>query len=156
MTTFTIQPANYARGPYRPGVYGEAAGESFKQGEFVYLVNGLVTVCADDATTILGMANQDASGTTSADVEVILALPDTEFEMTVYEDGGGSNDTIAVTDLGVAYAYEVVSNRACINTSDTGNDALIIKGFRDAVGDIYPRVYASVLPAACQFGAAAT
>lgn len=157
MTTFALQPACFAKGIYMPVVVGEAANQSFKQGEFVYLVNGLATACADDAVTIYGMANQDATGTTSTPIEVIRGIPGvTWFEMSVYEDGGGANDTIAVADLDNKYAYEVVSNVACVNTGDTDHDALKIEAFKDAVGDIYPRVYVSVLPEADQGGAAAT
>jgi hypothetical protein len=156
MATWSRVPACFAFGTYVPQKYPEAAGQSFKQGEMIYLVNGKVTVCADDAVVILGMANQDASGTTDTPIEVIVAFDDTIFEMTCYEDGGGTNDTIAVTDMSVKYAYEVVSNVACVNTSDTGNDALVILNNRDAIADIYPRAYVAVLPEVQQFGAKAT
>jgi hypothetical protein len=156
MATFAIQKANFAFGPRTIWKYPEAASQSFKQGEMVYLASGKVTICADNAVVILGMANQDASGTTDTSIEVILACDTTAFEMTVWEDGGGTNDTIAVTDIGVKYAYEAVGNVGCINTSDTSNDALAIVGFKDAVGDIYPRVYVVVLPVAQQIGAAGT
>jgi len=156
MTTFAIEPAQYASGPYDVRIVPEAASQSFKQGEFVYLVNGKATVISSNATVILGMAEADASAVTDTDVRVVIAHPNTAFRMTAYEDGGGTNDTIAVTDKGVKYALVVVSNVTCADTGDTDNDAIVIRDFVDAVGDIFPKVLISVLPEAFQGGAAAT
>jgi len=156
VATFTRESARYASGPRHVVTRPEAADQSFKEGEFVYTSSGKATVCASNATTILGIALHDASGTENTDVKVLLAHPDTVFSMTTYEDGGGSNDTIAYTDLGVKYAHVVVSNIHMVDTGDTDYDAWVIREFIDEIGDIYPRVLASVIPAAFQGGAAAS
>jgi hypothetical protein len=157
MATFNIEPMQIASGNPTIVHEPEAAGtQAFKRGQLVYLVAGLVTEVASNGVVIYGMAMHDASGTTSTDCEIALISEDTILRGTVYEDGGGTNDTIAVADKGVKYAVVVVGDHTCVDTGDTGYDALVIVGFIDAVGDIYPKVLFKVLPEAIQGGAAAS
>jgi hypothetical protein len=155
MATQTLARAQYCGGPARIVSLPEAASQSFKQGQFVYLASGKVTVCADDATTIYGLAMQDASGTTDTAMMVMQARDDTEFLMNAYHATPSSAVT-AVTQVGVKYGLEVDSNRCYVDISQTGADALIINEIMDAVGDTYGRVKASVIAAAQQRDAIAT
>lgn len=155
MATITQVPARLARtvsgGAGITGVFPEAASQSFKAGEFVYLVSGKVTVCADDATSILGMAAHDASGTTNTNVIVYLAHPDNVFEANVYHSTPASAVT-AITQVGVNYALQVDSNKSYVDIEDTSHDAFVVIGIseKDAVGDVYGRVHFQVLNTVAQ------
>lgn len=155
MATITQVPAILCRtisgGGGITGVYPEAASQSFKAGEFVYLVSGKVTVCADDAVAILGMAAHDASGVENTNVIVYLAHPDNVFEANVYH-GTAADAVTAITLVGVNYALKVVSNKHYPDIGDTGHDAFVIIALspKDAVGDQYGRVHFQVLDAASQ------
>jgi len=124
----------------------EAASQSFKAGEFVYLASGKATICADDATTIYGMAVADASGTTDADCEVYVANTDTVFEANVYHSNGASAVT-AITQRGVEYALQVDSEKSYVDIEDTTNKAFTVIDLspRDKVGDQYGRVMFQVI-----------
>ena len=137
--------------------YPEAASQSFKKGELVYLVSGKVTVCSADATTILGMALADASGTTDTEIPVAILDDNARFIANVYHATDASAVT-AVTNVGVKYAYYVSSNVGRVDIGDTSNDAIIIEELYngDAVGDKYGRVICRIIPAAQQIGAAGT
>lgn len=132
----------------------EAASQSYKAGEFVYLASGKATACADDATTILGMAAHDATGTTDADAFVYAANTDTVFEANVYHSTAASAIT-AITQVGVNYALQVDSNKAYVDIEDTTNDAfrVIAISSKDNVGDQYGRVEFQVLDAVSQLRA---
>jgi len=131
--------------------YPEAAGQSFKRGQFVYLASGKVTACADDAAAILGMALKDASTVTDTDVPVALADANTLYEMCVYH-GTPASAITAITQVGVNYALQVDDNKCYVDIEDTGNDAFVVEGFSpvDAIGDQYGRVFVRVLAAASQ------
>lgn len=133
------------------GTYPEAASQSFKAGQFVYLASGKVTVCADDATTILGMAMQDATGVTDSDILVALAVPENTFEANVYH-GTPASAVTAITQVGVNYALQVDSNKCYVDIEDTSHDAFVVRAIsrKDAVGDQYGRVIFQVLAAASQ------
>ncbi len=134
-------------------VYPEAASQSFKAGQLVYLASGKVTVCADDATVILGMAMQDASGTTDADVLVAVFGEDTMVLSSIYHGTPGSAVT-AITDVGVKYGLQVDSNKCYVDKEETTSLAFIVQKIYegDAVGDQYGRVVAKILDQARQLG----
>ncbi len=131
--------------------YPEAASQSFKKGQFVYLASGKVTECADDAVAILGMAMQDATGVTNTNIPVALADANTLFEMCVYNSTPASAVT-AITQVGVNYALKVDSNKCYVDIEDKGHDAFVVEDFSpvDAIGDQYGRVFVRVLAAASQ------
>lgn len=156
MATLSLRRARPADGPGEIVTLPEANGQSFHEGEFVYLVSGEVTACASDGVVILGMAMHDASTTRYTDCDVLLANPTQNFWMTSSE---ASAAALAITDRGVKYAIRVASNRTYVDASDTSYDALVIKKIPfDAIADgtINPEVVVSVIPAAFQGGAAAT
>ena len=129
----------------------EAATQSFKTGQFVYANSGKATACADDATTILGMAAHDASGTTDADCKVYVANPDTVFEANVYHATAASAVT-AITNRFVTYGLEVDSNKCYVDINDTTNKALHVIDLspKDQVGDQYGRVLFQVIDSVSQ------
>lgn len=154
MATIPLLPAEHHDGGLLK-TYPEAASQSFKHGEFVYLVSGKVTVCASDATSILGMAMRDASGTTDTDIPVLVADQDTIFRGNVYHASAGSAVTAVTTcypDAG-PYALYVASNKHHVDIEDTGHDAILPVALdnRDTVGDTYGRIYFKLLPAVLQF-----
>ena len=155
MATFNIEPMWIASSKPRIVPEAEAAGQTYKICALLYLVAGLVTEVASNGTAVYAIARQDATSVTSAAAEVALITADTILGGTVYEDGGGSNDTIAVADKAVKYGIVLVGDHHCVDTSDTGNDALVIIDFIDKVGDIYPKVLFKIIPAAIQSAAAA-
>ncbi len=145
-------------GEKRIAVYPEAASQSFKKGEMVYLASGKVTVCASNAVTILGMALQDASGTTDTEISVLVATDGTRFEGNVYHSTAASAITaITQTDK---YAYLLSSNIGYVDIEDTSYDAFVIEkiigGEGKAVGDSYGRVVFKVINAAQQKDAIAS
>ena len=156
MATLPLNRARPGPGPMEIRTVGEAAGESFHQGEFVYLVAGLATACATSGKVIYGMAQSDATSVTSADIDIVLANPTQTFIMTSSE---ASAAAIAATDLGVKYGLRVANNRSYVNPAEAGQDALLIREvLNDGVenGDLNPEVLVTVLPEAFQGGAAAT
>lgn len=59
--------------------YQEAAGQSYKAGDLVFLSAGLVTVCGADPAKILGIAQKDATGVTNAVADVLVIRPGDVF-----------------------------------------------------------------------------
>jgi len=159
MATQTIERAKYSNGPFNMVTRKEAASQSFKVGEFVYLVSGKVTSRASDAVVIYGMAEQDASGTT--DTELLIRVPNeqTEFEMNVYHATAASAIT-AITNYSYKYALYVASNIHYVDIGDTSYDAFVITdilvGGNKSIGDTYGRVKVKILPEVLQDGAKAT
>lgn len=156
-TTHKLESACYAFGQREYRVYPEAASQSFKDGQFVYLgTDAQVTACASDATAVLGMACGDASGTTNNDCTVLIANPTTVFEVTV---SGASDPTLAAGDFAVKMGMIVANNRCYADVDDTTNDCFVLVGIKanadgtNIIGDDYARGYVLVLPAAHELGA---
>lgn len=131
----------------------EAATQSFKAGEFVYLASGKATACASDATAISHFALEDASGTTDNEILAVQVSPDLEFEMCVYHSTAGSAVT-AITQVGTKYALLVSSNMHYVDIEDETNLAFQVQKLspKDTVGDQYGRVIVKVLSDICQLG----
>lgn len=137
--------------------FPEAASQSFKKGEAVYLVNGTVTeftatveTNGSGAIRFLGFAAADASGVTGAEVGVYVADDDTIFEGNIYHGTVGSAVT-AQTDLTALYPLKQLASQGAgmvaIDKENTANhiDCARIVGFSkkpgEAVGDTYGRVH---------------
>lgn len=117
--------------------FPEAASQSFKRGELVYLASGKVTICSANPTDILGIAQADASGTTDTDVAVAIATDDVVFSGNV----SGTNVT-AVTNVGESYPIAAASNKWHVDNSTFANARVLVIGLdgRDTVGDTAGRV----------------
>lgn len=99
--------------------YPEAASQSFKKGELVYLASGLLNVVVSSDTNIaLGIAMSDATGTTNNWMPVLLAHTDTSF--VGQSTNAGADITFAITHLATDCEYYVSSNvpRLDVTTSD--------------------------------------
>jgi len=133
-------------------VYPEAASQSFKKGEFVYLVSGKVTECGDNPTLILGMAAQDASGTENTPIAVYIANTDTIFELNKVSNAGGSGTggtaaATAYSDVGTFMSiYRDTTHNWVHAGSTTGAGRLICLDLsdKDTVGDTGGRVLCMV------------
>lgn len=146
MSTIMQQSAKLIS-PAKIEYYPEAASQSFKKGEFVYLVSGKVTVITA-SSRIAGMALQDASTTTDTAIAVAIAEEGVLFEANV------TGAVTAITNVGVTYGISISSNKHYVDLSVTtlGLARLKIKAIspRDAVGDTYGRVLVEVLGSMCQ------
>lgn len=84
----------------------EASGQSFKAGEIVYNSSG-IAVCSDDATSILGIVQEDAVGTGYAThYPRVVILGSGDILDIGYTDTTGS----AAPAVGTAYGLDVTSN----------------------------------------------
>jgi len=141
----------YAEGVHLVHWYPEAANQSFKKGQPVYLSGGKLTECGSDEVQILGIARADASGTTDTLIPVLLATPLTVFE--AYSTDGGSDVTTAVAHVGKHYALYESSNDVYVDLGDTDHDAFKVVDLVDDAGTTNGRVLVKVLAAASQFDA---
>lgn len=131
--------------------FPEAASQSFKKGEFVYLASGKLTVCGADPATILGIAMEDATGTTDTKLAVAIANKDTVFEGNVYHATPASAIT-AITTIGTDYGIVNANNKWYIDLANETNVRVLIRDLskKDAVGDTYGRVLFQVIQDYCQ------
>lgn len=127
----------------------EAAGQSFKRGEFVNLIGGKVTLATITAGTFLGMALHDASGVTDRNVQVALATSDTVFVANLT-----TSQTTAVADVGKSYGFAIVSARWHLNNTVVGANAralIVDLDSHDVVGDTQGRLHFIILGKFRQF-----
>lgn len=148
-------------GPPLSKAYPEAASQTFKKGEAVYLDgSGNVaeyTAAIDDGTQrFLGFAAEDGHNDTTAathDVLVDLGFGNI-FEANVTSNG--SDQTTAKTQVGTLYPmYQNTTDSLIqVDIADTGSqgDWLRVYGLskKDAAGDTNGRVLFTVVPAALQ------
>jgi hypothetical protein len=122
---------------YKP----EAAAQSFKAGEFVFLdTNGRVTVIASDTPAqIYGVAATDASGVTDADVAIYLAERGVWFEINMKQTGL-ANHVLAITDMATVMAIQrdTANHKVFLNATLVGG-----AGGRMFVHGISPRMIPS-------------
>jgi hypothetical protein len=142
MATIALQEAESKKtwhgGPAIVVTRPEAAGQSFKRGEFVYLSGGKVTLAAVTQNTFLGMALHDASGTTDTPVQIALATADTVFSANLT-----TGQTTAVADVGKSYGFAIVSARWHLSNAIVGANAralIVDLDDRDVVGDTQGRL----------------
>jgi len=122
----------------------EAASQTFKKGELVYLSAGYVTEIGANPAYILGMAAEDAHNDDDAgthNVAVYIANNDTIFEIHK-TDSSGSGAATAVTDVGREFAiYRDTTNSwvtAYISGAGAGANARLMcldHSGKDTVGD---------------------
>jgi hypothetical protein len=127
--------------------YPEAASQTFKRGDLVYLVSGLVTVAATAGvgnnvaagTKVLGIALKDASGTTSAAVPVAIANANFRWTLPVTHATPASAVT-ANTQVGTAYELErTAAGKWAAPIDDTTNTKVVVTAIHPAyaVGEQY-------------------
>lgn len=98
--------------------YREADSQSFSKGDFVYLSSGYLTIAADDASRLLGMALEDATSVTTGHkyIDVMVFRPGDEWAIRTYSGTTATKFTHA--NLGIKYANEFVS--AGVSGVDSG------------------------------------
>ena len=121
--------------------YLEADSQTFKAGQFVYLNSGAVTVTADGATPVMGIALADATNSASASVTnatipvQVLGLDD-EVLIQVCNVSGVLQAANTTCKPGIAYDLQTVStNLHYIDSSDVTNMKFVFLGaVYDAAG----------------------
>lgn len=146
----------------------EAASQSFKAGQFVRIGiasdtgnDGQLIACAGDANElVLGIAQQDASGTTNTKIPVQLIYPGvTQVVMSSYNAGGAASSITAAANVGKTVGFKVVSNKCVANQADiggsSGDEIFKIVGIdgRYAVGAEYGRFVCTLKAANSQLSA---
>jgi hypothetical protein len=157
---FRFRPAAGGNGTVRTLFYPEAASQTFKKGDPVYLVSGKVTVAVAytsgdpvvAGTKILGHAAMDATGTTDSSIPVIIADEHVEFLLPIYHPTPASAIT-AITQVGVAYELyraTISGNLGFgVDISETTDTKVVVQEI-DAtypVGEQYGHVWVKYIPA---------
>ena len=125
----------------------EAASQSFIVGDFVYLVGGYATVCADDPQLIYGLALEAAHNTTAGlyKVDVLVITNMTCLCMNVH--GVNPLDTVQAADWGKGWQIEKVSTNWVVNKDVATSSSVRIYEFIDELATVNGRVAVTV-PAA--------
>ena len=126
----------------------EAASQSFKDGDLVYMVAGYLTICGADPATILGIAKEDAHNTTAGlyNILVDVITADSLVEMQVAHDTP-ANAVIEAADFGKLYDIAVTSNVWYVDKNTTAATRVRIQRFVDALGTTNGRVLTTILAA---------
>jgi hypothetical protein len=136
-TTFTPSAGNIIRPYGRSKVkhFPEAASQTFKRGYPVIMdaasTENRIKVAADNPTAaIVGIAAEDASGTTGNKVAVWLAKPEYQFLVTTV-----ASDPVDFTDRGACRALQAHASLAIwvVDTTDAGNDSVVIEDYINPV-----------------------
>lgn len=138
-------------------MYPEAAGQTFKKDDLVYLVADKLTVCGDDPTTVLGKVLRDATGVTNTLLPVAVFTLQTRLSAT-YTDNKTTIATVA-TLPGDAITMVKAAAGKWVLDKDTAtsfaNDVFFIENLdpADTVGDVGGRYIVGVRPTALQITA---
>ncbi len=113
--------------------YPEDASQTFKAGYPVILggagLEHKIKVASDNPTAaIVGVAAQNASGTTGALCPVWLAKPSVKFLVTTV-----AGDAVDFSDIGTCRALQAHASLAIwvVDTTDAGNDSVVVEEYRD-------------------------
>lgn len=124
--------------------FPEKASQTFKKGDPVMLdTNGQLLIAVDTGGSV-GIAEEDASGTTNNLVRVTLHNTDDWYTASASE--AGATHTLAQTDVGLRCSYikSTITGetaKTVVDLSDTQADVLHVIGLKDAVGTVDGRVY---------------
>ena len=159
--TAVITAGSLHGGPPLSLAYPEAASQTFKKGEAVYLdASGNVaeyTAALDDGTQrMLGFAAEDGhNDTTAATHNVLVDLGfGNIFEANV--TAAGSDQVTAKTQVGTLYPLyqDTAGSRVAVDISDTGGQGdwcrVLALSPKDTAGDTNGRVLFTLVPAALQ------
>lgn len=146
MAARTVTSADYIRpfrGPVRLRTFKEGASQTFKKGYMLKFGADAgheerVIVVGADPTLVVGVAAQDASGVTDADVSVWLAEPGAEFQGVVQDTGALDQTQLAAAGYGmIADATNLIHR---IDLSETTAKVVHITQLIDADADTNGRV----------------
>ena len=133
-----------------PVLHGsEKAAQTYKKGAFLIDDDAgriAETTSPIDASAVgnrtFGLALDDATGTTDADVAFVWLGPNTIIEITL-SNGTAGTHTLVIGDMWAVYPITKGTANWYLDTnavSDTGGG--IVVGFKDAIGTVDARVYA--------------
>lgn len=131
----------------------EAAAQTFKRGCPLVFTAGGSTVEEDtsDPQPIVGIAEQDASGTTNDPVRIVPAIPGVLFEG-VLGNGDLTDYTLLAADVGDVYglARDGTAGRLgwFVDKQDTTNVRVRVVALKDPAGTVNGRVYFTFLTVA--------
>jgi hypothetical protein len=102
--------------------FKEAAGQSWKAGQPVYLADGISLTARGDGHTYpwLGLACADATGVTGTYAQVLVLRGGDVLEMDVY--AGGATDAATETMLFQNFACNLTSNETTLDLNTTNDD----------------------------------
>ena len=105
----------------------EAASQSFKSGDVVKLVSGLVTIASVDSS-IYGVALKDATTATTGVIPVVVIDADQDWISTV-------GTTSAATNKGIAYGLTIsTAGSMCVDLTDTTTTSVRVIDLHPADG----------------------
>jgi hypothetical protein len=137
------QPSFLVRGTLPEIVYGETEknSQTFKAGALVYIdgTNG-VAACADDATSIDGIAMKDATNVTSGNIEIPIMKVEPQHLLKMRVSSAGTAALASTATHGVRYAIDIDANGvATVDTADSGtatkNCVQFVQPIYDVNGD---------------------
>lgn len=119
--------------------FKEAASQSYKAGALVYLdaTNGLVTAVGDSGTLIGGIAQADASGTTSTAAYVQIIRPGDRVIFTCYDASDAATTSASNFKAGFTYDIEEISGVSYAEVDSahaTSEELIFIQPVYDATG----------------------
>lgn len=129
----------------------EAASQTFSKGAVLISSSGLLAEAGADPTNIVGVAEEDASGTTSDDVRFNPA----ELDSLIFEgnvQGTGALNAIQAADRYGRFGIVLSGGIWRIDKDETTNVRVYIVDFIDAVGETNGRVKFKFIPAATKHG----
>lgn len=145
-------------GEWRPKVYTEAASQSFKAGDFLYVASGGggVAICAaaganfsaGSGERFVGIALQNASGVTNAAISVVAPVDDSaNVYLPVEYDGTPASAVTAIAQVGDSYCLRNISASEGwgINLNAASNPTFTIRSIAKdfPVGEQYGTVVAA-------------
>ena len=135
--------------------FPEAATQSYKAGAVVELVAGAVTACNNAAGRLLGLVQEDASGTTSTGQDVQVFRPGDFIEMGCV-DAAATDVLVAASGLKAGYTYDIAIDadgvcNADLNTENALTGSVVfVQPVYDALGDSTYRGIFCLEGVACQ------
>ena len=138
------------RGPVRLRTFPEGASQSFKKGYLLKFgadagAENRVIVVAADPTLVVGVAAQDASGTTDNPVSVWLAEAGVEFRVR-YADSQAIDQT-DIADAGFGMVADGTNLIHRLDNTETSAKVFHVTELLDADGDVNGAVAATILAA---------
>jgi hypothetical protein len=121
----------------------EEASQSFKRGD--PLIDGqtdgwrVEIAGTEPVGSIVGIANEDASGVEGTEIDYIPAMDGIIFEGNI--GTSVSAGAIAETDMFQKYPLQLSGSDWFIDKTDNTNPSVMVVGFKDPVGTVNGRVY---------------
>jgi hypothetical protein len=130
--------------------FPEAASQTFKKGDLVYLNGGYLTACGADPTLIMGVATSDGHNTAAgADSTVVeLAHPNTLFIGNLDTQASEGAGTTAATDRGKMYGVKALAAAPYqwyVDKTDVTNKRVIVWDIWTAVQDGVPMAVGDII-----------